>query len=179
MAALEQLEFQVSLDDVVLGQVIGRGAFSEVSVGDYFGDAVAVKRQSLDSDADTPETAMLRELTILRSVSHPNLIEYVGASMVSDPQLGRQIYILTELMPNGDLLELLLSTAAEHEQLGVALLVSIAVGAARGLCYLHQHGIIHRHKTTRGRACSGGMDGGDVSTTPCRCATDYATPPLF
>ena len=89
---------------------------------------------------DEIEHYLIRELSILKAVSHPNLIEYMGAaSKVSDDT--REIYTITEFMAGGDLLQLLVNPSKD---LGYRFRIQIASGAALGLAFLHSQKILHR-----------------------------------
>lgn len=129
-------DFTINIEEeIVLGQWVGGGAFSSVFIADYFGETVAVKQQKLNEE-EQMETYMLRELSILKTVSHPNLIEYVGAARGKS-----DVWIVTEFMPGGDLTQLLTD---KDKELGVKFRIKIAQQAASGLAYLHSKMIIHR-----------------------------------
>jgi serine/threonine protein kinase len=139
-------DFWLDLSHVALGAAIGAGAFSTVYKGNYFGDDVAVKKQVVEGE---PEAYLMRELGILKSFSHPNLIEYVGAchqsqaGLTPDDPPTHHIFTVTEYLPRGDL-ETLLQDWDTFPRLGWKLRCRIACGAASGLSHLHAHGIIHR-----------------------------------
>jgi len=77
LPSFHESDFWVDLDHVQLGPQIGRGQFSTVYVGKYFGDIVAVKKQT--REALTLETYLMRELSVLKSCHHENLVSYFGA----------------------------------------------------------------------------------------------------
>ncbi|CAM9099951.1 unnamed protein product [Phaeothamnion confervicola] len=130
-------DFYLNLEDVQIGPQIGQGAFSKVYLGRYFGELVAVKKQAR-AERDL-EAYLLRELSVLKHYQHENLLQYIGASNVS--QAGQAaVFIVTELTEGGDLLGLLLS----DQPLGWKLRVSILLDAARALEFLHSKSLIHR-----------------------------------
>ena len=77
LPSFHESDFWVDLGHVQLGPQIGRGQFSTVYVGKYFGDIVAVKKQT--REALTLETYLMRELSVLKSCHHENLVSYFGA----------------------------------------------------------------------------------------------------
>ena len=66
-----------NIENVTLGPVVGRGMFSEVHVGKYFGDLVAIKVQKREHEQ--LEGYLLRELAVLKNTAHQNLLSYLGA----------------------------------------------------------------------------------------------------
>jgi serine/threonine protein kinase len=67
---------QVNPDSVALGPSIGEGAFSTVYAARYFGDVVAVKKQT--RQGKDLEKYLLRELAVLKYIRHENMLEYIG-----------------------------------------------------------------------------------------------------
>ena len=129
----EDSDFYVSPSNVVVGPVIGSGQFSRVYLAKYFGDYVAVKKQT--RDAEELETYLLRELAVLSFVRHGNMLEYIGAYNEAEPARGglsNAVFIITELAEGGDLLRLLLSV----HPLGWSFRTRIAAEVAAGLTYL-------------------------------------------
>ena len=61
---------------VAIGPAVGEGAFSTVYIGKYFGDVVAVKKQT--RQGRDLEKYLLRELSVLKYIRHQNMLEYIG-----------------------------------------------------------------------------------------------------
>jgi serine/threonine protein kinase len=104
------IDIFVVLYFVFSGKIIGRGAFSTVHIGRYFGDLVAVKKQTRDQK-DLDEY-LRRELAVLKNINHTNLVAYIGAWDEDNRKtITRQnvLFIVTEFCQGGDLLQLLLS----------------------------------------------------------------------
>lgn len=136
------------------GPKIGEGQFSKVFIGKYFGDHVAVKKQIRKEEG--LDTYLLRELAVLKNVSHKNLVGYIGAcnELARESSSLNSLYIVTEycqvwnienillwcVAQGGDLLDILLS----EEGLGWKFRLKIALGAASALKYLHRQNLIHR-----------------------------------
>ncbi|CAM9842462.1 unnamed protein product, partial [Phaeothamnion confervicola] len=137
----EDTDFYVNGDSVTLGPTIGEGAFSTVYVGRYFGDAVAVKKQT--RQGKDLEKYLLRELSVLKYIRHENMLEYIGAYNVIAKARGQlhAVYIITEYAPGGDLLKLLLN---KDVQLSWKFRIRVAKEGAEALAYLHSQQLIHR-----------------------------------
>lgn len=126
------LEFDATF--VAAGQVLGRGAFSEVSVYRELvsGRAVAVKRIRVHRMLGSRS---LREAVILSQVAHPHIVGFVGCYVFDQDD---SLLLVLEICRGIDLFELVVQGLTENEsQLIVAQL-------ATALAHLHRHGIIHR-----------------------------------
>ncbi|PWZ15534.1 Proline-rich receptor-like protein kinase PERK5 [Zea mays] len=119
--------------------LVGRGGFGDVHVGTVDGAAVAVKR--LRAGSQQGDREFQAELRIISRVHHRNLVSLVGYC-VGD---GGQRLLVYEFVPN--------LTLHHHLHGEVETVLDwptrwkIAVGAAKGLAYLHEDchpRIIHR-----------------------------------
>jgi len=120
------------------GSKIGKGQYGTVYVGKCRGIQVAIKKLNEQNlDAETIED-FRKEVNILRSIRHPNLLLFMGACTA-----GGQLAIVTEYLP-GDNLQNILKNANINLSLMVRL--KIAKEAALGINWLHQSKpcIIHR-----------------------------------
>ncbi|CAN6238924.1 unnamed protein product [Urochloa humidicola] len=115
---------------------IGEGGFGRVYRGRLDGHAgdVAVKKLRRGGAQGTRE--FLVECTMLTLLHHPNLVSLVGYCAQAHERL-----LVYEFLPRGSLDAHLFassSAAAGHHHLGWDARVKVAVGAARGLRYLHE-----------------------------------------
>ena len=69
-------DFYINPKVVEMGPIIGEGAFSTVYAARYFGDIVAVKKQT--RKGKDLEKYLLRELQVLKYIRHENMLEYIG-----------------------------------------------------------------------------------------------------
>ncbi|BBN05126.1 protein MpRLK-Pelle_RKF3c [Marchantia polymorpha subsp. ruderalis] len=125
--------------------LVGSGGFGSVYRGTMEdGLEVAVKRIhncTPDGDAD-----FLNELEIINRVRHRNLVVLLGCCVTSTPEDGHQRLLVCDFMPNGSLDQFLFEPQDET-LLSWSNRRKIAVGMAKGLCYLHNDtvpSIIHR-----------------------------------
>eukprot|EP00903_Cladosiphon_okamuranus_P013094 g12213.t1 len=137
----EESDFYVEQEQVAIGPAVGEGAFSTVFIGKYFGDVVAVKKQT--RQGRDLEKYLLRELSVLKYIRHQNMLEYIGAYNVIAKSRGQlhAVYIITEYAQGGDLLKLLLR---KDTPLGWRFRIQIAKEGAEALEYLHSQQLIHR-----------------------------------
>ena len=150
-------DFYVDASVLSLGEVLQHNAFADVRIGNYLGDAVAVKVARRDQGANL-EAYLLRELAVLKYLSHPNLLNYLGAYEAIPPassgedgtpaaRSGRArssnpttLHIVMQYARGGDLLRLILS---DHD-IPFPLQARIAYETASALVYLHDRGLVHR-----------------------------------
>ena len=79
----------------------------------------------------------LSEAQIMKKLRHPRLIQLYAVCTAEEP-----IYIITELMKNGSLLEYL---QGKGRTLKLPQLINMAANIASGMAYLEQQNYIHRY----------------------------------
>ena len=126
---------------------LGTGAYGTVKIASFRGSRVAAKcyHQLLLSEHNLG--LFHREITMAVRLRHPNLVQFIGASMEGE------LILLTELMSTS------LGALMHQGPLSEATITSISLDVAKALNYLHQmqpHPIIHRD------ICSG-----NVLLDPC------------
>lgn len=126
-AARPLARWQVNPSEVHVGHRLAVGGYAEVFLGKYQGTIIAVKLL-LDVDVGIKER-FLREVAVLASLRHPNLLLFMGFTM--EPRLA----ILTEYMSRGSLFKVL--RRGGNVPLEERLLRAVAVSVARGMVYLH------------------------------------------
>ena len=105
-----------------MSQEVGRGGWGVVQVAKFRGLPVAAKCLHL---SQYNRHLFVREMNIASSIRHPNLVQFIGATIEEEP------IILTELMHSS------LRTTLERGPLNAAQITSISIDVARALNYLH------------------------------------------
>jgi len=120
---------------------IGKGAFGTVYKADYLGIDVAVKQISPQGGFQDPmeEIFVQREIAVLKSCRHPNVVAFIGVVESEDPEEGVQIVL--ECLSKGDLGHYLLDNP---DPVSWVRRVKIALDVACGMAYLHARNIIFR-----------------------------------
>ncbi|XP_078507772.1 tyrosine-protein kinase Srms isoform X2 [Lissotriton helveticus] len=140
-------EFEIDIDEwerpraeFFLMKRIGEGYFGEVWEGLWLEERrVAIKTMK---QADMKSDEFLKEITALKTLSHPNLIQLYAVCTVGEP-----VYIVTELMKNGDLQSYL--TNCDQKVVNKKSLMQFACHIAQGMAYLEEGNIIHRDLAAR------------------------------
>jgi len=120
-----------------LGELLGRGAFGRVYKGLNYqtGEIVAVK-QILKTDLEPSQLpAIMHELQLLQSLSHPHIVKFLSYHEVDD-----YLFFVMEYVENGSLHETMKKFGVFPEEL----LVLYVAQVLHGLKYLHDQKVIHR-----------------------------------
>ncbi|XP_050367286.1 leucine-rich repeat receptor protein kinase HPCA1-like isoform X2 [Argentina anserina] len=132
-------ELKKYTDDFSEANDIGSGGYGQVYCATLpTGQMVAIKRARRESMQGAPE--FKAEVELLSRVHHKNLVSLVGFCMEQGEQM-----LVYEYVPNGDLLNSL--SGKSRIKLDWMRRLKVALGAAKGLAYLHEHAnptIIHR-----------------------------------
>uniref|UniRef100_A0A3P8XGV2 Tyrosine-protein kinase n=1 Tax=Esox lucius TaxID=8010 RepID=A0A3P8XGV2_ESOLU len=128
-------------EDVILGELLGKGNFGEVFKGTLRDKTpVAVKTCKEDLPQEL-KIKFLSEARILKQYDHENIVKLIGVCTQRQP-----IYIVMELVPGGDFLSFL---RKKKDDLKTKQLVKFACDAAAGMAYLEHKNCIHRDLAAR------------------------------
>ncbi|KKA30634.1 hypothetical protein TD95_005037 [Thielaviopsis punctulata] len=127
------------------GALIGKGSFGSVYLALHAitGELLAVKQVQAptgnNSPADQRKKSMIdalkREISLLRDLKHPNIVQYLGCGTSAE-----YLNIFLEYVPGGSVQTMLNSYGALPEPLVRSFVRQILTG----LSYLHERDIIHR-----------------------------------
>ena len=128
------------------GALIGQGSFGSVYLALHAvtGELLAVKQVETPSPGASSQNdarkkgmidALKREISLLRDLQHPNIVQYLGCSSTTD-----HLNIFLEYVPGGSVQTMLNSYGALREPL----IRSFVRQIVTGLAYLHGREIIHR-----------------------------------
>ncbi|XP_047134794.1 tyrosine-protein kinase ABL1 [Hydra vulgaris] len=134
-------EWEIPRMDIFMGQKLGGGQYGEVYKAEYkkYGVTVAVKTLKEDQ---TDVEEFLKEADMMKQIKHPNLVRLIGVCTHESP-----IYIITEYMPLGNLLEYL--RQSDKADLPATTLLYMASQVAAAMSYLESKGFIHRDLAAR------------------------------
>lgn len=117
----------------------GSGKVYKICLGSANREVIAVKQiwSSVRREHDMLEKQFLAEVEILGSIRHANIVKLLGYISSSESKL-----LIYEYMEHGSLYEWLHQkddpTSTARQLLNWPTRMSIAIDAARGLCYMHQ-----------------------------------------
>uniref|UniRef100_A0A7S2ZRX9 Protein kinase domain-containing protein n=1 Tax=Rhodosorus marinus TaxID=101924 RepID=A0A7S2ZRX9_9RHOD len=115
----------------VTEELLGSGGSAEVFRGKLDGEDVAVKRYLNDKHVES----MQREVELMRSLKHPNVLTIHGVAIVDD-----KYHVILPLSTNGNLSRFIHGSEQPPDE---KLKMRIAQGICEGLSYLHSHGVVH------------------------------------
>ncbi|XP_060769473.1 tyrosine-protein kinase SRK2 [Neoarius graeffei] len=133
-------QWEIPRSSIRLLHKLGSGQFGEVYEGVWNNTTAVAVKTLRPGNMDSQD--FLREAQLMKKLRHPKLIQLYAVCTVGEP-----IYIITELMNNGSLLEYLQKDRGEF----VKLCDQIEMGAqvAAGMAYLELQNYIHRDLAAR------------------------------
>ncbi|KAI4382463.1 hypothetical protein MLD38_008426 [Melastoma candidum] len=126
--SLEQIES--ATDNFDESKKIGEGGYGSVYFGYLGKQEVAIKKMKSSKSKE-----FLAELKVLCKIHHINVVELIGYASGED-----HLYLVYEFIPNGSLSEHLHDPFLKgHQPLSWTVRTEIALDAARGIEYIHDH----------------------------------------
>uniref|UniRef100_A0A1J3IQ55 non-specific serine/threonine protein kinase n=1 Tax=Noccaea caerulescens TaxID=107243 RepID=A0A1J3IQ55_NOCCA len=122
-------EVAEATDDFSSSALVGRGGYGKVYRGVLSDKTVAAIKRA-DEGSLQGEKEFLNEIELLSRLHHRNLVSLIGYCDEEGEQM-----LVYEFMPNGTLRDWL--SAKGKETLSFGMRVRVALGAARGILYLH------------------------------------------
>ncbi|BFZ04556.1 hypothetical protein BsWGS_07595 [Bradybaena similaris] len=122
--------------DLLIGDVLGQGFFGQAVTATYVKSGEQLVLKQLLSHDEHADNGFRREILILRSLSHPCILKYIGVLYRENA-----LNLVTEYIEGGSLSSILLDLTVP---LSWKQRISFARDIAAGMCYLHSVGVIHR-----------------------------------
>uniref|UniRef100_A0A383VKX5 Protein kinase domain-containing protein n=1 Tax=Tetradesmus obliquus TaxID=3088 RepID=A0A383VKX5_TETOB len=124
------------LERYEVGETVGVGGFAVVKRGrdKVTSEPVAIKVVDKSRYA-AGDNSLEREIQVLCKVDHPNCIKLYAVYIT-----GRKVYIVTELVTGGELLDRV-TEKGNYTEMDAAHIIRQIL---QGVQYLHSHGIVHR-----------------------------------
>ncbi|XP_056613815.1 megakaryocyte-associated tyrosine-protein kinase isoform X1 [Triplophysa dalaica] len=122
----------LDLSKLTLGPAIGEGEFGAVFEGEYGGQRVAIKNIKCDVTAQD----FLEETSVMTNLHHKNLVQLLGVI------LHNGLYIITELMTKGNLVNFLRSRG--RLAVSTTQLLRLALDVCEGMEHLESKKLLHR-----------------------------------
>ena len=119
-----------------LGNCVGKGQFGSVyrSLHLGTGQMAAIKRIRLEGMIETEVRDVMKEVDLLKRLTHPSIVKYEGMSRDED-----YLNIVLEFVENGSLGQTIKAFGVFNEQLASSYVAKIL----EGLDYLHSQGVVH------------------------------------
>eukprot|EP00053_Salpingoeca_punica_P017226 m.165293 g.165293 ORF g.165293 m.165293 type:complete len:658 (+) comp17152_c0_seq2:358-2331(+) len=136
-------KWEMDRSEIQLGRKLGAGQYGEVFEGLWRSKNLKVAVKTFKTDTMNSED-FLKEASVMKLVRHPNLVQLLGVCTRDEP-----MFIITEYMPGGNLLDYLRQHSTAPERLNATSLMYIATQIASGMAYLESHSYIHRDLAAR------------------------------
>ncbi|KAM3321239.1 serine/threonine-protein kinase STY13 [Capsicum chacoense] len=134
-------EWTIDLEKLTVGESFAQGSFGKIYTGTYNGEDVAIKlleRPEHDPEkADFMEKQFQKEITMLATLKHPNIVRFIGACRKSMVWC-----IVTDYARGGSVRQFL--SSRQNRAVPLKLAVKQALDVARGMEYVHSQHLIHR-----------------------------------
>ena len=139
-AAVDNFDpWEIERSSIQLVKKLGAGQFGEVWQGVWNNTTpVAVKTLK---PGTMGASEFLKETALMKKLRHPKLIQLYAVCTQEEP-----IYIITELMKHGSLLEYL---RGDGRSLKLPQLIDMGAQVASGMAYIEEQNYIHRDLTAR------------------------------
>lgn len=139
-----EAKWELNRSYIKLGKMLGAGNYGEVYQASYSpgGKPMTVAVKTVKEDSMGVEEFM-REAQVMKKMQHKNLVRLIGVCSAELP-----MYIVTEMVPHGDMLSYLRRPSSTKEFTTKAMLY-VSQQVADGMAYLEANNVIHRDLAAR------------------------------
>lgn len=138
-------EWEIDRTEILMAGRLGSGQYGEVYKAKWKraeGNEIDIAVKTFKEET-TDAHEFIKEADVMKKIQHPNLVQLLGVCTEQNP-----LFIITEYMPRGNLLDFVRSEAGQQE-LTVTAMFHAAVQAASGMAYLEEQSFIHRDLAAR------------------------------
>lgn len=133
-------KWEIDRNELKLGHELGRGQFGQVCQGLWNGKTPVAIKMLRKGSMDPKD--FLAEAQIMKQMKHANLVQLFAVCTQAEP-----VYIVTELMPKGALINYLQTN--EGKNLSLNIYIHMATQIASGMAYLERENYVHRDLAAR------------------------------
>jgi len=135
------------LESYVIGKLIGKGSYGQVSLAKHKRDKkqYVIKKIDLHEASDRERTFAQQEVQILAKLKHPNIVSYKESFQNNEGFL----HIVMGYCEGGDLYTKLKDQGKRKEHLSEKQIVEWFVQIAMALQFMHDRNILHRDLKTQ------------------------------
>lgn len=135
-------KWEIDRSEITLGAKLGAGQYGEVYEGTWRKNSRKVAVKTLKEES-MEASEFLKEANVMKKMRHENLVQLLAICTRDKP-----MFIITEFMANGCLLDFL-RNEANRDMLSATALMHIATQISAGMLFIEESGFIHRDLAAR------------------------------